>query len=300
MEEILLSGTKEVFKMQHNLTLETLKEFANADKNIKIMVLNGSRANPNVKKDFMSDFDIRFYVTRLSEALDYKESLDWIQSFGEVVMLQQNNFSDGAFIFLIQYKNGVRLDLSFQDVRMVRAELALDSLSQILIDKESFIYTPPIPNESTYYIYKPTVEKWNNSLNELWWLQGCIGKELWRSELPLAKKLYDFHLMLELRNLLKWHIGVNKNWQVNTGNGDKWFKNYLEPEIYNQFLHFFSSADKSEQWDKLLTVGKFIREIGEPLSKKLGYSYPLDDDIQMTEYVRKIYKLPENATSFEV
>ncbi len=272
-------------------------KFSKRDKNIKAAILNGSRANPNVFEDFLRDYDIALYVESLEESLQYKFNQAWISEFGNLVILQQNNFEDNACIFLLQYDNGLRIDLSFYDIASIKTHIMRDSLSVLLYDKDNKIDNLPISNERTYFVQKPTKQKWDETLNELWWLQPCIAKELWRDELPLAKKLYDVLMMNCLRDLLSWHIAIDKNWSVNIGHGGKWFKNLLTPERYNRYIYLYSSADKDEQWQKLLNIGDFIRLIAQPLSLKLGFDYPLNNDVSVSKYIRKIYQLPSNALS---
>lgn len=51
-------------------------------------------------------------------------------------------------------------------------------------------------------------------------------------------------------------------------------------------------------WEKLLKTGILIRDIGTVLAEELGYTYPLQDDINVTEYINKIKQLPTDATDF--
>ncbi len=278
-----MKSEAEVFKM--------IMDFIERDDNISAAVLNGSRANPNAPRDFMQDYDIAFYVDSLEEAQKYKTDPSWIHDFGDLVMFQQNEYITDAFIFLLQYFDCLRLDLSFHDIRNFGANLAADSLSLIIYDRDKAAGQLPNSNESSYYVQKPTEEKWDETLNELWWLQTYIAKELWRDEMPLVKQLYDNILMNHLRDLVSWHIAAYRDWMVNVGHGGKWFRHLLPQELYEEYLSFYSSADKGEQWEKLLRLGGFIRKIAQPLSAKLGYRYSTNYDENVSKYIRKVYGL---------
>lgn len=278
-----MKSESEVFHMITN--------FIQRDANISAAVLNGSRANPNAPQDLMQDFDIAFYVSSLEEAQKYKADRSWINDFGDLVMLQQNEYMGNAFIFLIQYFYGLRLDLSFHDAKNLVSNLAEDSLSIVIYDRDNVAGDVPSSNEFSYYVQRPTREKWDETLNELWWLQIYIAKELWRGEMPLVKELYDNILMACLRDLLSWHIAADNDWQVNVGHGGKWLGRLLPQALYEEFLYFYSSADEAEQWEKLLRIGEFIRGIAQPLSIRLGYEYPLRYDNNVSEYIRKIHGL---------
>lgn len=44
---------------------DLLSNHISKDSNIRVAVLNGSRANPNAPKDFLQDYDVRVYVEDL-------------------------------------------------------------------------------------------------------------------------------------------------------------------------------------------------------------------------------------------
>jgi len=58
---------------------------AKNDERVRAVLLNGSRANPGVKKDRFRDFDIVYIVTDIKTFLN---DHDWINIFGERLILQ--------------------------------------------------------------------------------------------------------------------------------------------------------------------------------------------------------------------
>ena len=112
--------------------IKQLLDFANDDERIRAVALNGSRVNPNAPKDIMQDYDVVFYITDIEDER-YKRNRDWIKEFGELVILQQNDFEEG-YIFLMQFKDGVRIDLSFADMKETGKNE--DSLIKGLLDKD--------------------------------------------------------------------------------------------------------------------------------------------------------------------
>ena len=60
-------------------------DFAKSDNRIRAVLLNGSRANPNIKPDRLQDFDIVFIVENLeSFTIDHS----WTNIFGEKIIFQ--------------------------------------------------------------------------------------------------------------------------------------------------------------------------------------------------------------------
>ncbi|NEN81985.1 aminoglycoside 6-adenylyltransferase [Paenibacillus elgii] len=277
--------------------LAKLLQLAERDDRIRCIVMNGSRVNPNAPVDFMQDYDIDFYMTNLGDH-PYNTDRSWIEAFGERVVVQYEYFEDGSSIYMMQFKDSVRIDLSFKDIGSIQ-EVYQDSLSKVLLDKDNLDLKLPEPNDSSYLVQKPSRYLWNVHIIELWWLQVCIAKELWRDEIPRAKNLYDQYFMESLRFLLEWHVGANYDWKVNVGSAGKWFKRFLEPDIYEQMLSLYCGADPEEQWEKLYQAGELVRRIGGPLAAKLGYDYPADEERNVREYVDKVRRLPRDAQSLD-
>ena len=61
--------------------------YANADENIRAVILNGSRANPNRKPDPFNDFDIVYLVRALTPC---KEKA-YYKDFGEILVFERTD-----------------------------------------------------------------------------------------------------------------------------------------------------------------------------------------------------------------
>lgn len=98
--------------------------------------------------------------------------------------------------------------------------------------------------------------------------------------------------------MLSWYLGIKYDWSINPGKCGKWFKRYLPNDIYDNFIDLYPSADYEHIWECLFKAGKFIRKIGGEAAKELGYEYPINDDINVTEYLRRVKELPRDAADF--
>lgn len=277
--------------MKNNVITKILS-FAGSEERVRAVMMNGSRVNPNAPVDILQDYDIVFFVNHI-ENRSYLTDRSWIEKFGEIVIIQQNDFEDGSYIIMMQFKDGVRIDLSFCDIKNVNTKIKEDSLSKILLDKDNLADTIESPNESVYYVNKPTEKEWVDLLNELWWIQTYVAKGLWRDELPYAKYMYDVIFIEAVKKLLTWKIGFEHNWKINVGYCGKWLKRTADEETYNRFISLYSSSNYEDIWEKLFSAGEFIRTIGKSLSKNLGYDYPEADDKNVTEFLKKIMNLPK-------
>ncbi|MDP4145492.1 MAG: aminoglycoside 6-adenylyltransferase [Bacillota bacterium] len=279
--------------------LNQILDFANSEDSVRAVMLNGSRINVNAPKDIMQDYDVVFFIKNIEE-LSYKLNQDWIHRFGELVILQQNNFQDGSYIFLMQFQDGIRIDLRFSDINNIEEVTSEDTLSKILLDKDNIAPGLSLPNDSCHYVNMPTQKEFEKVLNESWWIQTYIAKGIWRDELPLAKYMFDVILIDCIRKLLSWHIGIRYQWKINVGKCGKWFKRLLSEEIYREFISLYPGIEYEEMWQSLFAAGGFIRKVGSELANDLRYSYPVNDDNNVTEYIKRIKALPANAEDFNI
>jgi aminoglycoside 6-adenylyltransferase len=260
-------------------------DFAQSEERVRAVMLNGSRLNSNAPKDKWQDYDVVFFIQDLANA-KYKTQQDWISQFGELVIMQVND-ADCGYQFLMQFKDGVRIDLSFRKTQDINLEVHDDSLSKILLDKDNLCPELPEPNDSKYHTPKPSEKEFAELINEALWIQPYVAKGLLRHELPYVKYMYDVVLLGRVRQLLCWYIGSNYHWSVNPGYQEKWLKRFLSFDIYEEFVSLFPTTEYEEIWESLSRTGSFIRKIGQEVAKRLAYAYPIQDDENVREYVQK-------------
>ena len=210
-----------------------------------------------------------------------------------MVIIQQNDIRPGYYIFLLQYKDGTRIDLSFRSIREVHDAVKEDSLTKVLLDKGNILKNVPKPDEKSYHIKEPSPEKWDKCLNELLWIPICIMKAIKRDEIPLVQFYYANCFLPEIGKLAAWYAGSLKNWEINTGKGNKWIQRYLDKKTYNDYIRLFFYSDNKDIIKNLDTARELIRSLSSEICKKTGYEYPHQYDKNTEEFLKKfnmIYK----------
>jgi aminoglycoside 6-adenylyltransferase len=272
--------------------INQILDFTRREKPVRVVMQNGSRVNTNAPEDAWQDYDIVFFIRDLPAA-GYRKEQQWIGQFGELVIMQNLDPERGyplGYQFLMQFRDGVRIDLSFRDIKDIEIEARDDSLSKILLDKDDLAPELPPPNDAKYHTAKPQEQEFAELLNEAWWIQPYIAKGLLRRELPYAKYMFDVVLMDCIRKLLCWQIGLDNGWQVNPGCHEKWFQRFLPPELYDQFVSVFPGTDYSEIWNALFRAGALISKIGQHLAQHLSYDYNSREDINTQEFLQNMFK----------
>src|SRR5690242_18227055 len=126
-------------KRNEETMLTLILQVAKNDENIRAVVMNASRASQGATKDEFQDFDI-VYVVRMVKP--YVENRKWLNVFGELLIMQTPDEMDGlwpkskdAFAFLMQFKDGNRIDLTLIKHDKFTDRLR-DSQSILLLDKD--------------------------------------------------------------------------------------------------------------------------------------------------------------------
>jgi aminoglycoside 6-adenylyltransferase len=139
--------------------LDLILNVVENDEGIRAVIMNGSRVNPNAKKDPFQDFDIVYFVR---EVEPYKRNKAFISQFGEMMILQTPEDmvdppadNDGHYTYLMQFLDGNRIDLSFYSLENISA-LTADSLTVVILDKDRLIPELPLPSDRDYIPKPPT------------------------------------------------------------------------------------------------------------------------------------------------
>jgi aminoglycoside 6-adenylyltransferase len=278
--------------------LDLILETARNDEHIRAVIMNGSRANPNAPRDPFQDFDVVYVVT---DAAAFRNNYEWIQRFGELMILQEPDEmqdpppnDDAGFAYLMQFTDGNRIDLGIYPLRCLD-QLKKDSLTLLLLDKDSILGPIPPASESDYLPKQPTAKAFADCCNEFWWVSPYVAKGLWRQEITYAKCMLDEVVRAELMKMLTWHIGIKTRFLKNPGKLGKYFKQYLGPELWELLLRTYSDASYDHTWEALYTMCDLFRIAALHVAEHSGFDYPQGDDERVSAHLRHVRCLPRDA-----
>lgn len=277
----------------YNLILD----FANRDENIRAVVLNGSRANPNVKPDPFQDFDAACLVR---DILPYLRNWDIVRFFGEPMIVQLPEEmtdppadGDGHYSYLMQFMDGNRIDLSFFPPSQW-SRPTQDSLASALLDKDGLLANLPESSERDYIPAPPTDKAFQDCCNEFWWVCPYVAKGLWRGELIYAHALLEV-IREQLMKMLRWYFGIQTDFKMSPGKHGRNFKNIFAPEMMSQIEHTYADADLEKVWQALFTMGDLFRSTAREVAGAFGFEYPQADDDRVSAHLRHVKGLPRDA-----
>ena len=250
-------------------------DIAKADDRIVAVYMNGSRTNPNVPKDIFQDYDI-VYVVR--ETKTFIEDKDWIHRFGKILYMQYPDENsdypsdkENHYGWLMQFEDGVRIDLTVQTIRFAQEHIHDDKLCQILLDKENILPAVSKSTDEDYHVKKPTEAQFQACANEFWWCSNNIAKGLWREEMPYVQDMTNFVVRKQLEKMLSWKVGIGTDFQVSVGKSAKYLYRWLEPDEYQGYLNTYFGGTVEEAWTAVLHMCDLFAQTAAYVGSKLGY-----------------------------
>ena len=274
--------------------------FAEDDSRIRAVLLNGSRVNPNISRDPFQDYDVVNIVTEVEPFRD-KEYV--ISRFGETIIVEQPLIgpwppidADGSYHnYNIQLIDGNRVDLSFYHVNRLR-DLIKDSLTKVLLDKDNRIATLAPPNESGYFITKPTQKLYEGCCTGFYFALGShIPKIIWRKKLPLLKFFIEAWLRQTIVMMLEWEIGIRTGWSKSVGYKGKYLECYLAPEVWDDYKRTYVGFNYNDLWESLFLFQKIFDRSAAFVAKTYGYQFPQDVSDKVEGYLEHVRTLPEDS-----
>lgn len=277
-------------KEMYDLILNTAIE----DDRIRAVLLNGSRADLSAKKDCFRDYDIVYIVRELESFI---KDEDWINRFGEIMILQKPNSmgshtpeEEGELVYLTQFTDGNRIDLSITTDYVDDGEPTV-----VLLDKDKILPEFPVPTGDFFWVKPPTAKQYFDCCNEFWWLNPYVAKGLWRDELTLVKGLMDHYLRDEFLKMLSWYVGVKTEFTKSTGKKGKYLKKYLTENEWSSLERTYPDYKEENIWEALLEMDQLFRTTANFVADHFGYQYPKEDDERVTVYIKHVRNLPKDA-----
>jgi aminoglycoside 6-adenylyltransferase len=266
---------------------------AAADERVRAVCMNGSRVNPAAQKDKLQDYDIVYFVTELAV---FTADHTWVDLFGDRTIMQlpdEMSIIPGeprrCFTYLMQFEDGNRIDLTLSPLEDMEDCLKSDSLTLVLLDKDGVAPALPPPGDSSYHVKPPNEKLYQDCCNEFWWLCPYIAKGLWRGQFLYAAETMNQYLRPMLHQMLRWQVGTEHNFAVNTGKGDHAFSSLLSEETWDKLVSTYRMGSCADIWAALRTSRILFRRSANAVAAHFGWQYNGRDDERVSAYVDRIH-----------
>lgn len=267
---------------------------AKADDRIRAVILNGSRANPNVNPDKYQDFDIVFIVKDFDSFLTDRS---WMNVLGKPILQQlpdemdlgrNENEEKISFGFLMIFEDENRIDLTLFPCEKFETHFKIDSLSIVWLDKDNLLKNIPKPSDKDYHITKPNQQEFSEVCNEFWWTITYVAKGLKREEIIYAKDMMENVVRPMFWQLIEWNIGCKHNFRISVGKSGKFAKNFITESLYENILKTYSDSNIDNNWNALLLMAKIFNDEQNKLGKELNFQINATEAENSSKYIQKI------------
>lgn len=276
-----------------------LTDIANADDRILAVYMNGSRTNANVPKDIFQDYDVVYVVP---ETKSFIEDSDWISQFGNILYMQYPDESpdypsdkENSYGWLMQFDDGIRVDLTVQTVQYAKEHIHDDRLCKILLDKGNILPNVPESTDEDYYVKRPSEAQFRACANEFWWCSNNIAKGLWRGEMPYVQDMTNFVVRKQLEKMLSWKVGIKTGFQVSVGKSAKYLYRWLDEKEYRDYLRTYFGGDIEEAWRAVFDMCELFDAVTRYVAEHLAYTYDKKEGEAAAAFLRHVRDLPKDA-----
>lgn len=277
-----------------------IQHFAEADDRIRVVLLNGSRANPDIPKDIFQDYDIACYVT---DVKPYTNKVNVVPFFGETLVVEQPNYgpwppedADGSYHnYNMQFLDGNRMDLSFFILEKLD-ENRKDSLSKVLMDKDNLCTHFPPASDQSYHISKPSKDQYKGCYEAFFFaITSHIPKAIWRKQLPLLKFYIEGWLREPIHLMLSWEIGLKTGFNKSIGFKGKYLQKYVEEEKWKRYQKTYVDFDYASIWDSLFLFHDLFMESATFVAREFAFELPEETAGKVVTFLTHLRGLSDNA-----
>ena len=280
--------------------LNLINDFSKSDDTIRVTLLNGSRANPNAVKDPFQDYDIANFVLDVNP---FRNEEYVLAHFDEALVVEQPlsgpwppDDADGTYHnYNMQFIDGNRIDLSFYPLSVLDKKIK-DSLTKVLIDKDTRISSISPPNEGSYYLNKPDETIYKGCCTGFFFtLSAYIPKTIWRKQLPLLKFYIESCLRNSMIMMFEWEIGTRTGWDKSIGLKGKYLEEYMIADTWKEYRKTFVGSDYTDIWESLFLSYTIFTTTARSVAENLRFTFPEKQAIQTLKYLEHVRELPADA-----
>ncbi|MBM7716220.1 hypothetical protein JOC94_003240 [Bacillus thermophilus] len=164
-----------------------------------------------------------------------------------------------------------------------------------LLDKDHLLPAIPYPTDIDYHVKKPSQGEYDSYTNNFWWCLQNVAKGIWRDELPYAKHMFEYTIRESLDKMVTWWIGTQEDFQVSTGKFGTYFKIYLPESYWEMYQKTYADSEYTNMWESIFVTCELFRILSKDVAKHFQFTYPMNDDRNMIQYLKHVRDLPSDA-----
>lgn len=276
--------------------LDKLVAFAQADDNVRALILEGSVAVGS-QVDVLSDYDVNVYAREHDR---YLTDDHWLAQIGDVLLYQREQFTFHDVVIptrLVLFRDQPRVDFSFWSISLLEAmvcgEKVYESYKngfQILVDKDGLAQRLPPPDGTGFRVSPPERDVFLKTLYDFWFEAHGMAKYLARRDLWYAKRIEDRYMKDHLFQMALWHHQAGRDWQPDPllHTGGKRFEAWASPALIAEVTACFSPYEIEATWRSLLAMLDLFDRLARETADQLHVTYPEQTEEDLREDIQKL------------
>ena len=278
--------------MNYDQFLKRFMNWADTQEDIVSAIIVGSQARIDPPADEWSDLDLVIITTDVER---YLTQTDWIAELGSYWLnfIEKQGIGEG-FEHRVLFEGGVDVDFiptPYAEIEQIIAHGwppdwtdVLRRGYKIILDKKS-LALPPVDTTPLTAIKPPTAHEFGNVCNDFLYHTVWTAKKLCRGELWIAKSCMDNYMKHLLLRMIEWHARATHGWDYDVWHKGRFLETWAGPGIIDDLKQVFARYDQADIKQALFATMDLFRRVGRETAGKLEYSYPIDGDQQVTQWL---------------
>ncbi|MHC5228810.1 aminoglycoside 6-adenylyltransferase [Enterococcus sp. LJL99] len=270
-------------------TMKLLVDFFDQREDLRLFCMNGSRVNSLIPDDKFKDYDVVFFTDDIKQ---YRENPEFLKIFGEILIMTEPEKDplfpatfpeQDGYIYLVQYKNGVRIDFQFRTLAQIAGYWQEDTLTKVIKNKDQYETKSIVPNDCHYWLVTPNQGIIESSIKEFWWQFNNVLKATIRKEFLLAQ----FYLNItreELIRLMTWSVAIEEGFDRSYGKCHTQMLNYLPKEKYEALLSSYETTSAETIYRSLKQLQRLENQYMEKIAAYFSVNQTLINHCQSVPY----------------
>jgi len=261
-----------MFNKPENEIINTIRDWAEKEDNIRAIVLTSSRVNPNSKPDNLSDYDIEVFVNDLKPF----NSDEWLGNFGTTLVKwplypKNTGYQENSITRLVVFNDFPRVDFQISIIQNFDPQ-AYKNGYRIIVDKDNIKNKIPEPTYTEFVVKKPTAKEFYETVNSFYWDLPYIAKSLKRGEIAFARYMLLSAIRYDsFEQMLRWYAGFQNNWSVNYGVHGRNLEKLLDESTTVEINSLCADNTLNDIWQTTLAMEKLFNNMQTQIAKELHF-----------------------------
>lgn len=258
--------------------MQRLEAWADADDNIRAVIVTGSSSRADRSADRFSDRDVELIVRRPDALLDNDE---WIHGLAPVMVAQylDNDDIDHPPTRLVFFEGARKVDFTIADPSRVQEMIETRQLNplyqrgfRVLVDKDGFAGTLPAPGGSHIVTESPTQESFDAVITEFWFEAAHMPTYLARGDLWVVK-FRDQTMKAMLLQMIEWHALATRGTNVDTWYIGTRMQRWADPGAWHDVYSCFGRFDREDSYRAALATMRLFDRLALVVAETFGCAY---------------------------